>query len=62
MIATCLVGSGMCIGDRNTKHRQSGVYGCRKTASDYLSQYGDAAAKDHTLSCTVRRRLSLIHL
>ena len=32
----------------NNKHRQSGVYDCMKTASDYLSQHGDAAVKDHT--------------
>ena len=34
--------------EENNKYRQSGVYYCMKTASDYMNQYGDAAAKDHT--------------
>ena len=34
--------------EEHNKHRQSGVYDCMKTASDYLNQYGDAAVKDHT--------------
>ena len=34
--------------EETNKHRQSGVYDCMKTASDYMNQYGDAAVKDHT--------------